>query len=69
MSKIVFFFVTLFKIKLMGFILPVGYQANHQLAAWLHGHCQLVWSDPTGPNQDTDLQEVRRLDGFTHAVS
>lgn len=53
----------------MGFILPVGYQANHQLAAWPHGHCQLVWSDPIGPNQDTDLQEVRGLDGLTHAVS
>lgn len=37
--------------------LPVGCRANHQLAAWLHGHCPPVWFDPTGPNQDTDLPE------------
>lgn len=42
-------------------ISPVGSPASHQLVAWLLGHCPLVWSDPTGPSQDTDLQKRKSL--------
>lgn len=48
----------------MLFALPVGCPASRPLAAWPHEHCPLVWSDPTGPSQDTILQEKKKVSGL-----
>lgn len=48
-------------------LLPEGCPANHQLAAWPHGRYPLVWSDPTDPSQDTDLEERNSSAGIQTA--
>lgn len=55
-------------------ISPVGCPASHRPAAWPHERCPQVWTDPTDPSLDTDLQEtpsvswIHRLRTHTSSV-